>query len=112
MIQRSSKRLSLRALIIDDELPMLTAEGRARALVPGVKARHLVVEAESAEDGISVVMSDLVFTPSSSTGRSDATRSRTRKALLEFVRSATTRFPSPYGRATRRRRSRSTSCRW
>src|SRR5262249_45761773 len=34
MIQRSIKRLSLRALIVDDELPDPTAEGRAtRALV-------------------------------------------------------------------------------
>ena len=28
MIQRSIKRLSWRALVVDDELPALTAEGR------------------------------------------------------------------------------------
>jgi len=60
MIQRSINRLSLRALIVDDELQTQTAEGRAtRALVEELKGRGIdVVEAESAEDGVSVVMSD------------------------------------------------------
>src|SRR6476469_7883497 len=60
MIQRSIKRLSWRALVVDDELPALTAEGRAtRALVQELQGRAIdVVEAASAEDGSSVVVSD------------------------------------------------------
>jgi arginine decarboxylase len=60
MIQRSIKRLSWRALVVDDELPALTAEGRAtRALVQELQGRAVeVVEAASAEDGSSVVVSD------------------------------------------------------
>ena len=53
MIQRSIKRLSMRALVVDDELPAPTAEGRAaRALVQELQGRGVeVVEATSAEDG-------------------------------------------------------------
>src|SRR6476660_9896773 len=60
MIERSIKRQSLRALIVDDELLSPTAEGRAvRALVQELKSRTVeVVEATSAEDGLSVIMSD------------------------------------------------------
>jgi len=60
MIQRSTKRISLRALVVDDELPTPTAEGRAaRTLVQELKDRGVeVVEATSAEDGVSVVVSD------------------------------------------------------
>lgn len=60
MIERSAKRLSMRALVVDDELGNPTAEGRAsRALVEELQARSVeVVEASSAEDGMSVVMSD------------------------------------------------------
>jgi len=60
MIQRSAKRLSLRALLVDDELGSPTAEGRAvRALVEELKGRAVeVVEAASAEDGHSVIVSD------------------------------------------------------
>jgi len=60
MIQRSIKRQPLRALIVDDELGSPTAEGRAvRTLVQELKERSVeVVEATSAEDGLSVIMSD------------------------------------------------------
>ena len=60
MIERTSKRLSLRALIVDDELTSPTAEGRAaRALVDELKARAVeVVEATSADDGTSAFVSD------------------------------------------------------
>src|SRR5688572_23649797 len=60
MIQRSIKRLSWRALVVDDELPALTAEGRAtRSLVQELQGRAIeVVEAASAEDGSSVIVSD------------------------------------------------------
>ena len=60
MIQRSIKRMSLRALVVDDELGRPTAEGRAaRALVEELQGRGMeVVEANSAEDGASVIVSD------------------------------------------------------
>ena len=60
MIQRSIKRLSLRALVVDDELPSQTAEGRAaRTLVQEMQGRGIeVVEAASAADGMSVIVSD------------------------------------------------------
>jgi len=60
MIERSIKRLSMRALVVDDELTSQTAEGRAaRALEHELKSRAVeVVGAASAEDGTSVVVSD------------------------------------------------------
>ena len=60
MIERGIKRLTPRALVVDDELGMATAEGRAaRALVQELQARNVeVVEANSAEDGTSVIASD------------------------------------------------------
>src|SRR5262245_37051760 len=60
MIQRSIKRIAMRALIVDDELGTPTAEGRAaRALVDELKGRGLeVIEAMSAQDGQSVIGSD------------------------------------------------------
>ena len=60
MIERSIKRLSMRALMVDDELASLTAEGRAaRALEQELQSRAVqVVGAASAEDGTSVVVSD------------------------------------------------------
>jgi len=60
MIERSIKRISMRALVVDDELPTATAEGHAaRALVKELQGRAIdVVEAASAQDGMSVVMSD------------------------------------------------------
>ena len=60
MIERSVKRLSMRALVVDDELGTPTAEGRAAgALVEELRSRTMeVVEANSAEDGTSVMTSD------------------------------------------------------
>jgi arginine decarboxylase len=60
MIERSIKRLSMRALVVDDELRLPTAEGRAaRALEQELNSRAVeVVEAGSAEDGTSVIVSD------------------------------------------------------
>src|SRR3954471_5532713 len=60
MIERSIKRLSMRALMVDDELTAVTAEGRAaRALEHELKSRAVeVIGAASAEDGTSVVVSD------------------------------------------------------
>src|SRR5688572_10579877 len=60
MIERSVKRLKMRALVVDDELGEPTAEGRAvRALVQELQGREIeVIEAVSAEDGTSVITSD------------------------------------------------------
>jgi len=60
MIERSVRRLPMRALVVDDELGMPTAEGRAaRALVTELQSRTVeVVEANSAEDGAAVFGSD------------------------------------------------------
>ena len=54
MINRSVKRISLRALIVDDELGSATAEGRAaRALVAELQGRQIdVVEALSCAAGV------------------------------------------------------------
>ncbi len=96
MIQRSIKRLCLRALIVDDELTAETAEGRAtRALVHELKQRGVeVVEAHSAEDGTSVIVSDsaihvllIDWTLGDDEGHARATK------LLELVRSRNDKIP-------------------
>jgi arginine decarboxylase len=96
MIQRSIKRLSMRALVVDDELTSPTAEGRAtRALVQELQGRAIeVVEAASAEDGMSVIMSDsaihtilIDWTLTEDKGHAKA------KSLLEFVRSRNDKIP-------------------
>jgi len=96
MIERSAKRLSMRALVVDDELSDPTAEGRAaRALVQELQARDVeVVEATSAQDGMSVVVSDSAihailvdWTLGDDKGHVKATE------LLRFVRSRNARIP-------------------
>jgi arginine/lysine/ornithine decarboxylase len=96
MIQRRIKRICLRALIVDDELPSPTAEGRAvRALADELKGRGMeVVEAASAEDGMSVIVSDsaihtilMDWTLGEDTGHAKA------KGLLKFVRSRNDKIP-------------------
>jgi arginine decarboxylase len=96
MIQRSIKRIKLRALVVDDELTNLTAEGRAtRALVEELQGRGMeVVEAASAEDGMSVIVSDsaihtilMDWTLGEDKGHARA------KALLAFVRSRNDKIP-------------------
>ena len=96
MIQRSARRLSMRALVVDDELTNPTAEGRAsRALVEELQARDVeVVEARSAEDGMSVVMSDSAihailvdWTLGDDKGHVKATN------LLRFVRTRNAKIP-------------------
>ena len=96
MIQRSIMRPCLRALIVDDEMQAQTAEGRAtRALVQELKGRGIdVVEAESAEDGMSVVRSDSAIHSvllDWTLGR-DTDHARARR-LLEFVRSRNDKIP-------------------
>jgi arginine decarboxylase len=96
MIQRTIKRLSLRALVVDDELTAQTAEGRAsRALVQELQGRGIeVVEASSAEDGISVVMSDSAIHAVlvDWTLGADTEHERAR-GLIEFVRSRNEKIP-------------------
>ena len=96
MIQRSIKRLSLRALIVDDELGTPTAEGRAaRALVQEMQGRSIeVVEANSAEDGTSVMTSDSAIHAVliDWTLGDDRNHARAR-AFLEFVRERNDKIP-------------------
>lgn len=96
MIERSAKRLSMRALVVDDELGNPTAEGRAsRALVEELQARAVeVVEAGSAEDGMSVVMSDSAIHAIlvDWTLGDDEDHARAIE-LLRFVRSRNARIP-------------------
>jgi arginine decarboxylase len=96
MIQRSIKRISLRALVVDDELKSPTAEGRAaRALVQELKGRGIeVVEAASAEDGQSVIVSDsaihvilMDWTLEGDKGHAKA------RGLLQLVRSRNDKIP-------------------
>ena len=96
MIQRSIKRMSMRALVVDDELGAATAEGRAaRALVQELQGRSIeVIEALSAEDGRSVVTSDsaihailIDWTLSGDKEHKQA------KAFLQFVRARNDKIP-------------------
>ncbi len=96
MIQRSIKRINPRVLVVDDELTSPTAEGRAvRALVEELQGRGMdVVEAASAEDGVSVIVSDsaihtilMDWTLADDKGHAKA------KGLLTFVRSRNDKIP-------------------
>src|SRR6187399_3710708 len=96
MISRSIKRISLRALIVDDELGTATAEGRAaRALVTEMQGRNIeVVEALSAEDGRAVITSDSAIHAlliDWSLGE-DKNHARAR-GLIEYVRSRNDKIP-------------------
>ncbi|HSD69481.1 MAG TPA: Orn/Lys/Arg decarboxylase N-terminal domain-containing protein, partial [Woeseiaceae bacterium] len=96
MIGRSTKRLSPRALVVDDELGTATAEGRAaRTLVEELKGRAIeVVEATSAEDGTSVVVSDsaihAVLIDWTLGGDKDHASAR---AFLKFIRDRNDKIP-------------------
>jgi arginine decarboxylase len=96
MIERSTKRLSLRALVVDDELGTPTAEGRAaRALVQELQSRAIeVVEATALADGESVVISDsaihAVLIDWTLSGDKDHKQAR---AFLQFVRSRNDKIP-------------------
>ena len=96
MIQRSIKRLSLRALVVDDELTSPTAEGRAvRALVQELQGRGIeVVEAASAEDGMSVIVSDsAIHAVLIDWTLGDDKEHAKAKSLLKFVRSRNDKIP-------------------
>src|SRR3954466_2188765 len=96
MITRSTKRISLRALMVDDELGAATAEGRAAgALVQELQERGIeVVTATSAEDGHSVIVSDsaihTILIDWTLDGDEDHSRAR---GLLELVRSRNDKVP-------------------
>ena len=96
MIQRNIKRIPFRALIVDDELGQASAEGRAsRALVDELKSRAIeVVEAASAEDGTSSMISDtaihVVLVDWTLGGDKNHARAR---AFIEFVRSRNDKIP-------------------
>jgi arginine decarboxylase len=96
MIERTIKRMSMRAIMVDDELTSPTAEGRAaRALVGELAARGVeVVEAASAEDGTAVIRSDAAihailvdWTLGDDKGHKKAT------ALLQFIRTRNDKIP-------------------
>ena len=96
MIQRSIKRINLRALVVDDELTSPTAEGRAvRALVEELQGRGMeVVEAASAEDGMSVIVSDsAIHTILMDWTLGDDKGHVRAKGLLKFIRSRNDRIP-------------------
>ena len=96
MIERTSKVIHMRVLMVDDDLASDTASGRAsRALVQDLQGRDVeVVEAATPEDGHSVVGSDsaihailLDWTLGSDRTHAKATR------LLEFVRGRNDKIP-------------------
>lgn len=96
MIQRSIKRLSMRALVVDDELGTPTAEGRAaRALVDELKGRAIeVIEATSAEDGRSVITSDAaIHVVLIDWTLGDDTDHKSAHSFLEYVRSRNEKIP-------------------
>ena len=96
MIERSIKRISMRALVVDDELPTPTAEGRAvRSLVQELQSRAIeVVEAMSAEDGMSVVVSDsAIHTLLLDWTLGDDPSHAKARSLIEFVRSRNDKIP-------------------
>src|SRR6187399_1313834 len=96
MIQRGTNRMSLRALVVDDELGNPTAEGRAiRALVEELQGRSIdVVEAASAEDGTSVVTSDSAIHAVLVDWTLDNDRNHAKaRALIEFVRGRNDKIP-------------------
>ncbi|MGH9695549.1 MAG: Orn/Lys/Arg decarboxylase N-terminal domain-containing protein, partial [Bryobacteraceae bacterium] len=96
MIERSIKRQSLRALIVDNELASPTAEGRAvRSLVHELNERSVdVVEATSAEDGLSVIVSDSAIHVILVDWTLGDDKNHTRAIeLIKFVRSRNDKIP-------------------
>ena len=97
MIQRKSNRLSMRVLVVDDELGTPTAEGRAiRTLVEELQSHAIdVVEAISTEDGTSVITSDsgihaVLIDWNLGVDSKDHERAR---AFIRFVRSRNDKIP-------------------
>ena len=97
MIQRSMKRISMRALVVDDELlSAATAEGRAaRGLVEELKGRGFeVVEATSSEDGTAVITSDsAIHVVLVDWSLGDDKDHRRAHAFIQYVRSRNDKIP-------------------
>ena len=88
----------MKALIVDDELRSDTAFGRAsRDLVTELRAREVeVAEAASAEDGLSVIVSDASIQAillDWSLGDDDPRTDAKAKHLLQLIRSRNTKIP-------------------
>src|SRR6187401_549674 len=97
MLTRSTKRIPMRALMVDDELGTTGAAGRAaRTLVQELQARSIeVVEATSAEDGISAASADSAFhvvLVDWCLGDNDEDHSGAR-SFLQFIRSRNDKIP-------------------
>ena len=97
MIQRSTKRITMRALMVDDELGTTGAAGRAaRTLVQELQARAMeVVEATSAEDGISAASADSaihVVLVDWCLGENDDSHAGAR-SFLQFIRARNDKIP-------------------
>jgi arginine decarboxylase len=97
MIQRSTKRITMRALMVDDELGTTGAAGRAaRSLVQELQARAMdVVEATSAEDGISAASADSaihVVLVDWCLGENDDSHAGAR-SFLQFIRARNDKIP-------------------
>jgi arginine/lysine/ornithine decarboxylase len=96
MIQRSAKRISMRALMVDDELGAATSEGRAaRTLVQEMQGRAIeVVEALSAEDGMAVVTSDsAIHVVLLDWNLGEDPQHQRARAFLDFVRGRNDKIP-------------------
>jgi len=98
MIERTAKRFHPKVLLIDDEIGAATACGRAlRALVNELRERNMeVVEAMSAEDGQSVIVSDTAIHTIMldwSLGADDEAAHGRAVGLLEFVRRRNDKIP-------------------
>jgi arginine decarboxylase len=96
MIQRKSQPMSLRVLVVDDELGAPTTEGRAiRTLIQELQGHAIeIVEANSAEDGTSAITSDsgihAVLIDWNLGDDKDHERAR---AFIRFVRSRNDKIP-------------------
>jgi arginine decarboxylase len=97
MIETKTSLISMRVLVVDDELGSATAEGRAiRTLVEDLEKRGVdVVEASSAEDGRSVATSDSAIHAvliDWNLGDDDEDHERAR-GLISFLRSRNDKIP-------------------
>ncbi len=97
MIETKTSLISMRVLVVDDELGNATAEGRAiRTLIEDLRKRGVdVVEASSAEDGRSVATSDSAIHAvliDWNLGDDDEDHERAR-AFIGFMRSRNDKIP-------------------
>src|SRR5579862_410326 len=98
MSESKFEPMRMRVLIVDDELGLESAEGRAaRQLVSDLKGRNLeVVQAHSALDGMAVATSDAAIHAvllDWTLGDDDAQTHERARALITYVRSRNDRVP-------------------